>query len=974
MFIPLHLAMKKLILFTLYLSVVFNAYAVDRDFWLTGQIKESVGKTDLLKAMIILFDAEGNPSDTIKETKTMRYKMGEMSEISFFSIPVQRKDSTYVFDVACDGYMTQTVTYRVENVGKREATRKVPTVYLDRAPHKLGEVTVTASKIKFYNKGDTIVYNADAFQLAEGSMLDALIAQLPGAELNDDGQIKVNGEFVESLLLNGKKFLDGNNKLMLENIGAYTVKSVEVYKGQTEEEKWLDDPSLQKHLTMDVRLKREYNVGLIVNAQGGYGTEDRYTGRLFASWFNPTTRLTLLGNVNNLNDNRQPGKNDTWTPEMMPSGTKKYSMGGFNYDYEGPERDRQANGYLTFEQTTNNNCLTTARTNFLAGGDTYENSFDNSRNRETKIQTQHVLRRMKQQIMYGLFLKGRYTRKDNASYSVGATFDSEQKDITMKALEAIYSDGTPERLDAIINRSITRTDGASRDWEGQAFPNFTYKIPKSRDRMSIEIGVKYRQNKEERWRDHNINYGADPVPAYRRRQFFDNSPNHTLTLINNLTYSTRYKNFSFGLNYEYRFLDQEKDSYMYALDRLPDMGIFGVIPAGYLDSFDPANSYTSRLIENTHTLKPVVWYDTEFSNGNSLNILFTPSLALKHSHLDYWRDGRDYLVTRSDFFVKAAKSDIHIDLGLGRVDGKRKRRQFRNFMVYRWIIEPKTPNLMDMVDVVNDSDPLNITEGNPDLKLEYKHTHSLEWKYTPEVRHIMNMLRGSYSWTDDALTRGYVYNTSTGVRRIRTYNVNGNSSAALTDNFSFQFGSKDQFSLSSNTNANLMRYSDMIGVDLDEPALSKVRTWTLSEKLGLTWQIGQQSLQLSVDYTNRHTTSSREDFAAIDADHLNYGFIGQFRLPGGFGISTDFIFYSRQGYGIKELDTTDAIWNMRLTYCPPRAKKWVFMVDGFDMLRQLSNVNYAVNAAGRTVSYSNALPRYLLFSLQYRLNIQPKKR
>lgn len=50
------------------------------------------------------------------------------------------------------------------------------------------------------------------------------------------------------------------------------------------------------------------------------------------------------------------------------------------------------------------------------------------------------------------------------------------------------------------------------------------------------------------------------------------------------------------------------------------------------------------------------------------------------------------------------------------------------------------------------------------------------------------------------------------------------------------------------------------------------------------------------------------------------------------------------------------------------------MADGFDMLHQLSNVNYAVNVSGRTVSYSNALPRYLLFSVQYRLSIQPKKR
>lgn len=165
----------------------------------------------------------------------------------------------------------------------------------------------------------------------------------------------------------------------------------------------------------------------------------------------------------------------------------------------------------------------------------------------------------------------------------------------------------------------------------------------------------------------------------------------------------------------------------------------------------------------------------------------------------------------------------------------------------------------------------------------------------------------------------------------------------------------------------------MIGTDA-APVKSTVRNNTIGEKLDLTWQFGKQSLTLRGVVNNRHTTSDRTDFTSINACHFSYGIIGQFNLPAGFGISTDFNIYSRRGYGMKELDTTDAIWNMRVTYKNPHLKRWVFMLDGFDMLHQLSNVNYAVNAAGRTVSYTNALPRYILFSVQYRLNIQPKKR
>ncbi len=319
--------MKKLIPFILLMTFVSAVFAAEPKLYLTGRIKEALGKSDLCNAIVLRYDSAGVPRDTVR-CSGITYVNGEPKDVAAFGFEVPLRDSVYVFDVECEGYEPQTVTYRVENVGKRERYRRIPVIYMERAAHKLDEVTVTASKIKFYNKGDTVVFNADAFQLAEGSMLDALIAQLPGVELNEAGQIKVNGEFVESLLLNGKEFLDGQNNLMLENIAAYTVKNVEVYEGQTPEEKWRNDGNQKRHLTMDVKLKREYNHGWIINAQGGYGTEDRYTGRLFASWFSPTTNITLMGNVNNLNDNRQPGKNDTWTPEMMPSGTKQYRMGG----------------------------------------------------------------------------------------------------------------------------------------------------------------------------------------------------------------------------------------------------------------------------------------------------------------------------------------------------------------------------------------------------------------------------------------------------------------------------------------------------------------------------------------------------------------------------------------------------------------------------------------------------------------------
>ena len=94
---------------------------------------------------------------------------------------------------------------------------------------ELNEVVVKATKVKMYYKGDTIVYDATAFKLPDGSMLDDLIHQMPGVTINDDGQIFVNGRMVEELQLGSRTFMRGNKKVLMENLPYFTVKDIKVY-------------------------------------------------------------------------------------------------------------------------------------------------------------------------------------------------------------------------------------------------------------------------------------------------------------------------------------------------------------------------------------------------------------------------------------------------------------------------------------------------------------------------------------------------------------------------------------------------------------------------------------------------------------------------------------------------------------------------------------------------------------------------
>lgn len=965
--------MKK-ISFLLIFLVAVTSYASNDKLFLHGRVKESNFKTDLIRTKVTLLDSAGIASDSVFANKGFKWNGTEIDTLSEFYIQIPRIEAVYTLRFECDGYQTENINFPVENIGKRENYRKVPTVYLQRAPNVLKELTVTTTKIKFYNKGDTLVYNADAFQLAEGSMLDALIAQLPGVELNNNGQIKVNGEFVESLLLNGKEFMDGNNNLMLENIGAYTVKDIQVYEGQTPEAKRKKDFTAPKVLTMDVQLKKEYNIGWIFNGQVGGGTEDRYMGRLFASWFNPTTRVSFVGNVNNLNDNRKPGKNDTWTPEQLPSGTKENRIASIDYNYENHENTRHAQGGVAVLHSIDKVRQTTARTNFLPGGNTYDNSFRNHRNSELRLITRHGYNFSKKQITFDTYISGEYERVKNVSSGLAGTFSDDEEISDYEMLNAIFTATDPEKYKNVLNLSKTRTDGWRKRLHGSISPYLDFSIPKSEDAVYFQMNVDYSSNKNHDWKDYNIRYGLTSTEETVKRQYTDGTPDHVLTLDSRIGYRTYIKQNYASISYQYSFIDQVKDSYMYALDRLKDMGIFGVLPEGYMQALDVANSYTSRQITNIHTLAPYYNFSTSFANKSGLILYLMPRLSLTHRHLNYWRNDKSYRLSKTDATVRVSSIfDGMIEYRFN-ASGEGRQKRYRNTVRYSYRIDPTLPEMVDMLDIVDDSDPLNIYFGNPDLKTSVQHKHLFRWSYTPLSHTLNNIFYASYSHTSNALTRGYIYNTTTGVRYNRMYNVDGTRSAGVTNELNWQFGSKKQFSLSSESDWSISRLSDMVGVNLSEPVPVKVNNRMLSERLKLGWQIAGQSLQLRCDVTNRRTTSSEAGFNTINATHSVYGVSGVFKLPEGFGISTDFMCYTRRGYGVDYLDTTDPIWNVRATYCPPRHNRWVFIADGFDILHKLSNVNYAVTATGRTVSYTNTIPRYVLLSVQYRFNVQPKKR
>ena len=171
--------------------------------------------------------------------------------------------ATYLIHAELPGYTEAWTRVTVSDTSQKKVD--FPTLLLRRVmDQKLGEATVRATRVKMYYKGDTLVYNADAFQLPDGSMLDALIRQLPGVKLNEAGEIFVNGRKVDELLLGSHSFMRGNKSVLMENLPYYTVKDIKVYDKQTDMSEALGYDVEPRKFVMDVNLKREYSKGCLL--------------------------------------------------------------------------------------------------------------------------------------------------------------------------------------------------------------------------------------------------------------------------------------------------------------------------------------------------------------------------------------------------------------------------------------------------------------------------------------------------------------------------------------------------------------------------------------------------------------------------------------------------------------------------------------------------------------------------------------
>ncbi|MDD7439228.1 outer membrane beta-barrel protein [Prevotellamassilia timonensis] len=913
-------------------------------------VKDAATKISLQGASVTILDKD---SAFVDSCQMITINMGDRKKY-FYASQIEGSSPYYYIQCEKKGYLSQLV-----KVDAADDINPEP-IMLKRAPRTLHEATVTATKVMMVMKGDTIVYNADAFELAEGSMLDQLISRLPGVKLNAGGVITVNGNRVSNLLIDGKDFFNGDANVALENLPAYMVKNVKSYQ-KAPDNAYLTRKDNKPHAddpwVIDVTLKKEYHQGWIANAEAGGGTQNKYLGRVFGTYFSDRARVGFYGNANNTNSNQRAGTDGKWENEDAMMGENTLQKGGLFASFYGGKDSERPIRFITTLEASHNKDVNESRgnsVNFYESGNTYGkvNSLYNSKNYNLNwigalsIPTSFA-----------------YIHLDQYFYYTSSSTNSQQQSVLSRY---ILPDEWTNMTEGLVNSYTDLSQSKASNLSYAALLDATVKLPHDKE-FSVNFAVNTRTSTDKTNSLYNlITQGVEPTTDFRNR--YNHNKQQNLQLLGSIDYPLIEIKKSHGkishnisTNYHIEHQNQQGNRNFYRLDRL---GGDWALPDRKLLGQGPSTTDSLALA-------------TDWGNTNH-----TMTRQTMHNV------GLRYSFEKDDLYFHAA---LPMAFTRNAIDDLRMKDQQRHIVKhYQWLqpsfslsfknikmsgsIAHTAPQMSLLLDVTDDSNPLFITKGNTTLKPANIYNATLGYTLN-KTKHAQNLnAEWGYSAQQNAVGQARYYDAETGVTTSMAQNINGNWQTHVTVGYACSLDKKQKWTFDVSATETFQNSVDFQQTSLmPTSAKSEVKNWFMQGNVALAYhcKLFNAVLKSAVDW--QHATSKLTGFQTINSINHLYTFTNQWSLPWNMVIDTDLTYYVRSGYADHSMNSHEWIWNMAVAKRMLKSKALSLKLSGHDILAQRRSIVRTLNAQGRTETWHNVVPRYFMLSLVYHFSKSPRK-
>ena len=882
------------------------------------------------------------------------------------------EDGAYIVKITNVGYLPTTKRVEIKNGGNVVLGR----IVCGAEAIMLKGTTVTAQARKVVLKEDTFVYNSSAYRTPEGSAVEELVKRLPGAEVSDDGTIKINGKEVKKIKVDGKEFMTGDTKTALKNLPTSIINQLKVYDEKSDLSRVTGIDDGNEETVLDFGIKPGMNHGLFVNADAAVGTRSRYSEKLMGAYFKDDWRVMLFGSANNTNDQGFPGGGGFGRFGAGRQGLNATKMLGTNLNYEKKDTLKVDGSIRWNHNDADLNTLQSIE-NFVSSTGAFTNSRTQQYSRGNSWDARLRLEWTPDSLTNIMFRPSfSYSASDSRSEGISAAFNSDPYEQVDSPLSEAGLEKMKE-LGLLVNTRSTTSITYSTSKTVRSMLQYNRRLNAMGRNITFRVDGNWGNTLAQSLSTTDVHL-FQATNSLGLTDYQTNRYNYTPTRNWGYSLKTTYSEplwratfLQFGYTYNYSYSKSDRSTFDFS--ELGEAFIDGVPViyrgwAGYLSRVsgdlaqyrDEALSRYSEYRNYTHELEVMMRFVRQKYNLN-FGVMLQPQRS--HFTQDYQGLHTDTTRTVTNFSPT--------------LDFRYRFNKVSNLRInYRGTTSQ--PGMTDLLDITDDSDPLNIRKGNPGLKPSFTNRFRLFYNtYIPNHQQaIMTFI--NYSNTRNAISDLVTYDESTGGRTTRPENINGNwdVNAALMYNTSLD--TLGYWNINTFTRAQYNNYvaylADaallaQLSPTLDGAIKNRTRSTSISERIAGSYR--NSWLELALDGSFTYTSSKNKLQSSADLNTWQFAYGGTLTLtaPWGTQLNTSMHMNSRRGYNDASLNTNELVWNAQLSQGFLRGKPLTVSLQFYDILDRQSNLSRSINATQRTDTEYNAINSYAMLHVIYRMNL-----
>lgn len=878
--------------------------------------------------------------------------VGNVTDLNgHFSLSV--RPGKYLLKISYIGYSPYFKQVVLSRNNLRANVGKVP---LEADAIMLAEAVVVAEAPEVTAAEDTLVYNSSAYRVPEGSALEELVKKLPGAEVDESGKITINGKEIKKIMIDGKEFFADDPNIAMKNLPVNIIDKVRAYDKQSDLARVTGIDDGEEETVLDLSVKPGMNKGWFGNVDLAAGTKDRYSGKVMLNRFVGNNQFTVIGSMNNVNDNGYPGGGGgfRWGGQ---NGLTSIKMGGFNFSTQSEKLE--TGGSVNYNYKDADIVSKQASETFVSSASSsFKNALTSNRNKTTSLTADFRIE-WKPDTMTTVIVRPRltYGKDNNGSGTHSYTFNQDPGYSTDEILNAgdNLSDLIPEEniVNTILRNSLQK--GSDFNVGGAAMIN--RRLGKAGRNITFRGTYNYTNSSSEQFSESKTDYFQKTEADLTEKDLEEILNRYITTPTLNYNYGARFTYsepifkggfLQFSYNFQYKRSKSDNSTYTMPEDWVISQGFGG----DYMGELDTQNSKSAQYTYYNHQADISLRWIREKMRLN-VGASFQP----QKSKLTYKKDQLDTATVRRVFNFTPT-FDFRYNFS--------KTSQLR--INYRG--RSSQPSMTDLLPIEDTTDPLNIRRGNPGLKPAFTNTFMAFYNTfnTKTQRGIMTHFR--FENVMNSISNRSIYDQSTGGTITQPDNINGNWNlfGILGSNTALR---NKKYTINTFTMA---RYNNIVSYmsDMQSQGLSdknKTRQLSLSERLRGTYRNDWWEFSLNGSLAYTHSRNSFKEENNMDTYQFSYGASTNVRLPWNMSLATDISQNSRRGYADASMNRDELIWNAQISQDFLKGNAATVSIQFYDILRNQSNISRVISAAMRSDTEYNAIYSYCMIHFIYRLNL-----